>query len=209
MAIGKYELKKAMKGTKTSWSQRGGQTAKNIMKQAPGHKMSTYETKQFLNESGMSKSGVKEVMGTLNQPTQPKQESFQKPDAPKTREIKGQEPQKGGVKTPGWVEKVEKQGEIAPQKTFGKQIQEDVRLQKAGQPQQGGQRQPSSDVDRSRYTQEEVDRLEQKGQTEYYDKASQSSKFDKLDEAEDANAAKIDAMLGGGGGGENSGSREK
>jgi len=203
MAIGKYELGKAMKGTKTTWSQRGGQTAKNIMKQAPGHKMSAYETKQFLKESGMSKSGVKEVMGALNQPAQPKQESFKKPELPKSREM-GQDTQRGGLKTPEWVEKVEKQGEISQGK-FGRQIEEDVRLQKAGQQQQSMQRQPSSDVDRSRYSQEEVDRLEQKGQTEYFDKASQSSKFDKLDEAEKAEDAKmgqkIDEVLSGGQGG--------
>lgn len=212
MAIGKYELGKAMKGTKTTYSQRGGQSAKSIMKQAPSHKMSTYETKQFLKESGMSKSGVKEVMGALNQPAQPKQESFKKPELPKSREM-GQDTQRGGLKTPEWVEKVEKQGEISQGK-FGRQVEEDVRLQKAGQQQQGVQRQPSSDVDRSRYSQEEVDRLEQKGQTEYFDKASQSSKFDKLDEAEEADAAKIDDLLtgggqGGGGGESGAGGAEK
>ncbi|MFA6296208.1 MAG: hypothetical protein WC663_02555 [Patescibacteria group bacterium] len=203
--IGKRELKQAMKGSKTSWSQRGGQTAKNILKEAPGYKMSTSETERFLKEKGMSESGAKKVMKTIEQPTQAKQETFKKPEMP-SREVKGQEiqkgeMQKGGMKTPEWVEKVEQQGEISQTGAFGRQVEEDVRLQKAGQQQQGLQRQPSSDVDRSRYSQEEIDRLEQSEQTKYFDRASKSNQFEKLDKAEEDNAAKIDSMLSGGQGG--------
>lgn len=204
MSFSKREIKTALKSSGTSFRQRGGQTAKKLGMKAPTYKMSAYETKKFLKESGMSKSGVKEVMTELKQQGQPQQkDQFQSGQQAQKFEKLGQEqqPQKGGMKTPEWMEKVEKQGEISQTSAFGRRVEEDVRLQKAGQQQQGVQRQPSSDVDRSQYSQEKINQLEQKGQNDYYDKASQTNKYNKLDEAEDNEADKIDNLLSGGQGG--------
>lgn len=221
MAFTKRQLREALK--KTTYSQRHGQSVKKmgmeIMKK-PGTVQTARQQEKILGKLGLSREGIKKTL-RVEQAAQAQKEAprpepkvWEKPQAQGMEKQQPQQPQKGGVKTPGWVEKVEKPGEKAPQKTFGQQnVQEDVRFGKLGQMQSSKtQSQPSSDVDpadRSRYSPGKVDELEQGEQTEYFQQALRTKQFEDLDDAEEKSAKNIDALLGGGGGGETGGGEEK
>lgn len=206
--ISKKQLKTALK--ETSRSQRG-QSVESIMSKAREPKKSGYEAEKFLKAQGMSTYGAKEVRKSLEKPAQPKPE-FRKPESQKIRQqqLKEKQPQKGTVKPPEWIKEVGHTSEESTQTGFGGQqgIQRDVRVEKAGQAPMNQQRQSSSNVDRTQTSQEEVDRLEQQSQQDYVDKSAQSKRFEDLDQKDNDEAAKIDAMLGGGGG-ETGGGKEK
>lgn len=215
MKISRFKLREAVKSARksgVSYGQLGGQNAKQIFNKASKYGKTPKGIKAELRAMGVSRYATRKIMGELNQQEAPKVEKkvWEKPQAQgmEKQQQQQQQQQKGGVKTPGWVEKVEKPGEQAPQKTFGQQkVQEDVRFGKLGQMNSPKtQSQPSSNVDpadRDRYP------SDVKGQDDYYNKVRQTNDLEKLDEAEDTNAKNIDALLGGGGGGETGGGEEK